>query len=327
MTARRPPRPRPVVPILILTAATGAATTLLTTRTAAADPRPVIAEAQLPPALGTLRAELARTSWRAWTRATAEGGEKFAALCDGDGFPIVGDVAGKKGPSPSLTCQQIRETRWAPLRAELAMLASVPVNLGRFRALCDAEGFPLVGNAAGKGDDGKAVPSAVCDLVRTRVRVQRALRAVTDAEGYPLVGNAVSKGPREPDPAPAPTPPKPRPEPKPEPKPTPSPSPVAVAAASPATAAAAVAPRPTGAPSAALLRLRDALADGDEELILRNPGRYRALCDAEGYPLVGNVADKVDGMHASDLCEVVRSDQRRLRARVSRVAKRLVSFR
>jgi hypothetical protein len=38
--------------------------------------------------------------------------------------------------------------------------------LPRFRALCDADGYPLVGNVATKGRDAMRQPSSVCARVR-----------------------------------------------------------------------------------------------------------------------------------------------------------------
>jgi hypothetical protein len=38
--------------------------------------------------------------------------------------------------------------------------------LPRFRALCDADGYPLVGNIATKGESDRMQPSEVCRLVR-----------------------------------------------------------------------------------------------------------------------------------------------------------------
>jgi hypothetical protein len=36
----------------------------------------------------------------------------------------------------------------------------------KFRPLCDADGYPLVGNIRSKGDDDRMQPSALCELVR-----------------------------------------------------------------------------------------------------------------------------------------------------------------
>ena len=54
------------------------------------------------------------------------------------------------------------------LRDELFALKrdAVMKVLPRFRALCDAEGYPLVGNLATKGDDGRVQPSEVCRRLR-----------------------------------------------------------------------------------------------------------------------------------------------------------------
>lgn len=54
------------------------------------------------------------------------------------------------------------------LRAELFHLTkdAAKQQQAKFRALCDADGYPLVGNIRSKGDDGYMQPSALCELVR-----------------------------------------------------------------------------------------------------------------------------------------------------------------
>lgn len=54
------------------------------------------------------------------------------------------------------------------LRGEMFELPGdkVKQQLARFRPLCDADGYPLVGNISTKGDDDRMQPSALCTLVR-----------------------------------------------------------------------------------------------------------------------------------------------------------------
>jgi hypothetical protein len=42
--------------------------------------------------------------------------------------------------------------------------------LPRFRALCDADGYPLVGNIASKGDGRRMQPSEACRALRTSTK-------------------------------------------------------------------------------------------------------------------------------------------------------------
>jgi hypothetical protein len=92
----------------------------------------------------------------------------FAPLCDGDGYPLPGNMNGKQstydknklnqvcapqpalapGPSakPALECDQIA------LNAELSItvLETALTQSAHFRCLCDDKGYPLVGNLNGK---------------------------------------------------------------------------------------------------------------------------------------------------------------------------------
>jgi len=54
------------------------------------------------------------------------------------------------------------------LRAEMFHLRGEQVKqqVARFRPLCDADGYPLVGNISTKGDGDRMQPSALCTLVR-----------------------------------------------------------------------------------------------------------------------------------------------------------------
>jgi len=54
------------------------------------------------------------------------------------------------------------------LRADLFHLSrdEAKQQRAKFRPLCDADGYPLVGNIATKGDGDRMQPSALCELVR-----------------------------------------------------------------------------------------------------------------------------------------------------------------
>jgi len=55
-----------------------------------------------------------------------------------------------------------------------------------------------------------------------------------------------------------------------------------------------------------LLQLRTELGDTLRTDALANMPRFRPLCDADGYPLVGNIANKVQGYQPSEFCGEVR---------------------
>ena len=79
-----------------------------------------------------------------------------------------------------------------------------------------------------------------------------------------------------------------------------------VAGAASATDVAESPPRAKGAPS--LLGLRDEMADKGRAEALRHPERYRPLCDADGYPLVGNLVRKDPDAYApSQFCKDLRA--------------------
>jgi hypothetical protein len=64
------------------------------------------------------------------------------------------------------------------------------------------------------------------------------------------------------------------------------------------------APRP-------LLELRATLIKGGAAAARKEPTRFRALCDDDGYPLVGNIASKGDMYQPSQFCaEEVRKVKR-----------------
>jgi len=99
-----------------------------------------------------------------------------------------------------------------------------------------------------------------------------ALRPLCDQDGYPLVGNVAFKGDTvQPRPAPP---------------------------------ADAVAARP-------LLELRAQLLHAGRDKAQAEVARFRPLCDKDGYPLVGNVANKGDMYQPSELCSDVRKTEKR----------------
>jgi len=65
-------------------------------------------------------------------------------------------------------------------------------------------------------------------------------------------------------------------------------------------------PPPDSAAPKALLDLRARLLSTPRDEAKRDLGRFRALCDAEGYPLVGNVANKSERVQPSELCATLR---------------------
>jgi hypothetical protein len=56
----------------------------------------------------------------------------------------------------------------------------------------------------------------------------------------------------------------------------------------------------------ALLALAEDLATGGKEQALAQAARFRAICDADGYPLVGNVMRKDARYQPSAFCATVR---------------------
>jgi hypothetical protein len=59
----------------------------------------------------------------------------------------------------------------------------------------------------------------------------------------------------------------------------------------------------------ALIELRSELFEAGREQALQQVPRFRALCDAEGYPLVGNVVRKGEVFQPSEFCSAVRASK------------------
>jgi hypothetical protein len=61
-----------------------------------------------------------------------------------------------------------------------------------------------------------------------------------------------------------------------------------------------------------LHRLREELFDlRDEKQVLAQKAHFRPLCDADGYPVVGNVMRKASGYQASRFCAAIRENKGR----------------
>ncbi|HEU4536093.1 MAG TPA: hypothetical protein VFS00_18340, partial [Polyangiaceae bacterium] len=59
-----------------------------------------------------------------------------------------------------------------------------------------------------------------------------------------------------------------------------------------------------------LLALRGALYQAGREGGRAQMSRFRPLCDRDGYPLVGNIANKSNIYHPSQLCSDLRKAER-----------------
>jgi hypothetical protein len=57
----------------------------------------------------------------------------------------------------------------------------------------------------------------------------------------------------------------------------------------------------------ALIELRAELFEAGREQALEQVPRFRALCETEGYPLVGNVVRKGEVFQPSQFCSAVRA--------------------
>ena len=61
----------------------------------------------------------------------------------------------------------------------------------------------------------------------------------------------------------------------------------------------------------ALLDLRADLIKSDRDQVQADVARFRPLCDKDGYPLVGNLANKGDRYQPSQFCADVRKAEKR----------------
>lgn len=90
--------------------------------------------------------------------------------------------------------------------------------------------------------------------------------------------------------------------------------PPAPASAAPLAAETPVATSPASARPTSnerLVTLREELFASQREDALAKVAHYRPLCDAQGYPLVGNVIRKAPGYQPSAFCQDVREGGRR----------------
>lgn len=70
-------------------------------------------------------------------------------------------------------------------------------------------------------------------------------------------------------------------------------------------------PSSAATPTVELGALADELASTDRAAARAELLHFRPLCDAEGYPLVGNIVRKGPmNTQPSELCEIVRSERR-----------------
>ena len=78
--------------------------------------------------------------------------------------------------------------------------------------------------------------------------------------------------------------------------------------AEPAPTVASGAPKPEPTPSAAApVPLEQQLAMTMPDEARAHPERFRALCDKDGYPLVGNLNQKSPGLEPSQFCAEIRA--------------------
>ncbi|MFV8755066.1 hypothetical protein ACNOYE_31335 [Nannocystaceae bacterium ST9] len=66
-------------------------------------------------------------------------------------------------------------------------------------------------------------------------------------------------------------------------------------------------PPPDAEAPEALIELRSELFKAGPEQAQQEVPRFRALCDADGYPLVGNAVRKTDVYQPSQFCEALRA--------------------
>lgn len=71
------------------------------------------------------------------------------------------------------------------------------------------------------------------------------------------------------------------------------------------------APPPDSAAAKPLLELRAQLLHAGRDKAQGDVGKFRALCDKDGYPLVGNIANKGDMYQPSQFCSDVRKTEKR----------------
>ena len=70
-------------------------------------------------------------------------------------------------------------------------------------------------------------------------------------------------------------------------------------------------PPPDSAVPAALRELRADLIKAGRDKVQADASRFRALCDHDGYPLVGNLVGKRGVYQPSEFCRDVRQQEKR----------------
>lgn len=90
---------------------------------------------------------------------------------------------------------------------------------------------------------------------------------------------------------------------------------VLLLSSAPAAASPAVTHTPPADSAVAkpLLELRAQLLHAGRDKAQAEAGKFRPLCDKDGYPLVGNVASKGDMYQPSEFCSDVRKIEKRSR--------------
>lgn len=81
--------------------------------------------------------------------------------------------------------------------------------------------------------------------------------------------------------------------------------------AAPAAASPPAAPPPDAQVSKAMIELRNDLLRAGKDKAQTNLARFRPLCDKDGYPLVGNMANKNNVYQPSQFCSDVRKAEKR----------------
>jgi hypothetical protein len=131
------------------------------------------------------KAELAQELSNTTPEEAAKNREHFAPLCDGDGYPLPGNINSKQSAYDAYKLSRVCDPQTPPattpgpstspapacdqnaLNQELSgiMLEAALTQSGHFRCLCDDKGYPLVGNLNGKVI---TTASAFCGALREK---------------------------------------------------------------------------------------------------------------------------------------------------------------
>jgi hypothetical protein len=107
----------------------------------------------------TTKQELVKELSRITVREAVQRAEHFSPLCDGDGYPLPGNINSKESQPTSQVVQLCGAIGKKPvcdkdaLNKELSntLLPDAIAQHDHFRCLCDDKGYPLVGNINAKG--------------------------------------------------------------------------------------------------------------------------------------------------------------------------------